>query len=98
MAKKPNKIDKLGSDSSSGMEAVIYIGPSIQSLGISNRGCYIGGMPSGSDKLFELVPMAQVLFVSKTEFAAALLQLKNKTSVETVAYSKILELQNKGIR
>lgn len=72
------------------VETLIYIGPTISNISLSNRRTFRGGLSPECERLIKVVPGAKHLFVRTSDFADAEKRLADKTSVEFAMHSRIL--------
>lgn len=68
---------------------VVYIGPTIHSVGLSKYTIYTGGIPPQLDKLIKLDSLISHLIVPVIEFSKSNAQLSISTSVESQAVKKL---------
>ena len=68
------------------MEQIIYLGPTKK--GIVSGTVFIGGMTEVAEKLIEAVPAAQLLFVSLSETAEVMAEIREKGTARQIAYEQ----------
>lgn len=71
---------------------VVYIGPTVRKIALPNSRIFRNGLSAECNKLLAVVPGAKHLFVSIADYAEATKRLTDKTSVEAVMYSRVVDV------
>lgn len=71
------------------VEKLIYIGPNITRLGLSQFQVYVGGKPLVAEKAAETAPEIHRLFVPLDRFAKARASLTRDGSLEEKTYAAV---------
>jgi len=97
-AKKPKQVDNIDGniaenlpvDNTQDSVKLIYIGPNITRIGLSQFQVFLGGMPVAALKAADTLPEIQRLFVPIGDFAKAKLALNRDGSLEQKTYKAVV--------